>query len=168
MTGPTMRAAGPVWVGRRSWAVNAVIIMMVGGSLASIAADVEYWPFSPYPMYSQRVRLGLVSDLQLVGVTDGQPEEISLKRQAYIRPFDWVRLRRALERILERPDQASRLQTALRDLLVRYEAHRIAGHSHRPRLRAIRLYRVSWNYVSPETPKTPERISERKLLAEVQ
>jgi len=153
---------------RRAWVAQTAILVVLGGSLYCIATDTEYWPFSQYEMYSQLERSGPMSDLQLVGVVDGEPpSEVPMKGPSTIRPFDWVRLRRAFQRILEQPDSATRLRVALQDCLVRYEARRVARHSRRQPMRAVRLYRLWWDGVSPRAPRSADRIMRRELLAEV-
>ena len=153
---------------RRIVVVQAAILSLIGGSLYCIATDTEYWPLSHYPMYSALERPGPMSDLLLVGVMEGQPpREVPMRGPMTIRPFDWVRLRRAFQRMLEPPESSPRLRTALQDCLVRYEARRKARHPQRPAMQAVRLYRLWWDEAGPHAPRSAEQMTRRELVAEV-
>lgn len=157
----------PMSVGRLRF-VHGLIAILVGWSLYCITTDSEYWPFSQYEMYSLLATPGDWSQVQLFGIKESDPSrEVPFKRRSYIRPFDWVRLKRAFERLEERPDGAARLEEALGDLLTRYEARRAAGRQRGPRFIALKLYRYTWHDVRPDKPHAMESVGRKDLLAEV-
>jgi hypothetical protein len=130
-------------IGRQHiWLAYAIIAVISGGSLFAIIKDTEYWPFSPYGMYSDMRRERSLIRRRLFGVTAGdRSQETPLVDYQYIRPFDEERLSRALSRIPKKSDEQ---REALRDCLVRYEELRRAGSHHGPPLQGIRLYQVYW------------------------
>lgn len=129
----------------RIWLANAVIAVIIGGSLFEYLAGAENWPFSRYPMYSGVQRERSFSVLRLFGVTDEErPHEIPLTDFRYIQPLDEIRLWIASDRMLRHPNSQQLLSEALRDCLARYEALRLAGRHEGPPLQGIRLYRLSW------------------------
>lgn len=148
---------------RRAYAAIAIV---AGGSLVCIAFDVEYWPLSQYPMYSTLEQPGPWTQWALVGVVDGTPEQEVPVRGAALAPFDWVRLRKALQRLHARPDHAALLRRALEDCLARALAVRRTWGSSRGTLRGLRLYQLEWDRVDPRHAATPERLSRTVLLAE--
>jgi predicted membrane protein len=122
--------------------IYAVCALVLGGSLISWVRDTEYWPFSPYPMFSVLYPQTRFTTLRLYGVTNERPmSEFPLDRNAYLQPFDNSRLSAALAIALSE----NRVTPALKDCLQRYEALRLSRTHQGPPIQAIRLYRVSWN-----------------------
>jgi len=134
---PTMRP----W---RLLIAYALGIAIIGGSVFSWVTDTERWPFSPYPMFSwpsPRTDFRFTT-LRLYGVTQEQPlSEFPLDRNEYLEPFDNSRLPEALAIAV----RENRLTPALGDCLERYEVLRVSGIHQGPAIRALRLYRVTWN-----------------------
>ena len=159
--------------GGRSILLSTVSLLIVIGSLFSIIFDKEYWPFSPYPMFSDiRREASSVSTLQLYGVTQGEPHDeilISMDRKPYIKPFQGSVFMTALKRMESEhnPKKSSRLlNEGLLDTLKRYEKHRLAGDHDGPPLQGLRLYRVK-GY--PEAGSgNVNRPDDRKLIAEAE
>jgi hypothetical protein len=143
--------------------VYALGIAIIGGSLFSWITDAEHWPFSPYPMFSwisPRTDFRFTT-LRLYGVTQEQPlSEFPLDRNEYLEPFDNSRLPNALDIALRK----DRLTPLLKDCLERYEALRVAQIHQGPAIRALRLYRVTWNLnAQASNVSTP---GSRQLLGE--
>lgn len=121
-----------------AWLRRVIVFAMIAFCLAvsgfDIAAHVEQWPFSHYPMYA-----GLASRefsmLRLYGVSSGG--EFSIPESA-LRPFGYTSLSTSLDRIVKSGD-SSRLRVALRDCLRIYREARRG-----PPIGAVRLYRVAW------------------------
>lgn len=151
--------------GRRQ-IIGMTIAAVIGGSLLCIATDREYWPFSQYEMFSYPVATQPYAETALMAVPAPGGPEFSLRPHTYIRPFDWPRQRRALERLLERADRDQALAQALADVARRYERRRPRHRG--PMLRAVRLYRFEWHHVDLHDPQSlqPDRIDRRILLAE--
>ncbi len=155
--------SGPPIRTSRLLLVYALGALIVGGSLFSWLTDTEYWPFSPYPMFSwlyARTDFQFTT-LRLYGVDPEQPaSEFPLDRNEYLEPFDNSRLPAALALSIAE----NRLAPALEDCLKRYQALRVAGIHHGPPIERLRLYRVTWNLngqaSNVETP------NHRELLAE--
>ena len=154
---------------RRLWLVHAAVLFIVAPSLACILLDSEYWPFSQYPMYSQMERPGPYATLELFGVDAADPSrEVGLMASRYLEPFDWIRLRQALERLEWKPNRTEALSVALQDCLVRYDALRQARRHRGPALAGLRLYRFAWDELDPRRPETmDDRLAHRTLIAEV-
>jgi len=149
--------------GRRAL-LNLVFLGFITGSLYDIVMDQEHWPFSQYPMFSGVWRSPTFGWLRLFGVTaDGN--EFPLDYNRYVSPFDQSRLPKALRQMLDEPDGAARVRTAVEDCLARYEVLRTAGRHDGPPLRAMRLYDLKWridaNAANVDNPDA------RRLIAEV-
>lgn len=157
---------GPLSRSRRLRGVGMVIATMIGGSLLCITTDQEYWPFSQYEMFSYPVATQPYAETSLIAVSAPGGQEFSLRPHKYLKPFDWPRQRRALERLLERPDHDQTLAQALADIARRYEQRRPRHRG--PALQAVRLYRFEWDGVHPHDPASadPDHIDRRVLLAE--
>lgn len=155
--GPAIRAPRLLLV----YALGAVI---VGGSFFSWVKDAEYWPFSPYPMFSW-LYPGTdfkFTTLRLYAVVDQeQPvSEFPLDRNEYLEPLDNSRLPAALALAIAE----NRLAPVLQDCLKRYQALRAAGIHRGPPIEGLRLYRVSWNLnAQASNVETPNH---RELLGE--
>ncbi len=145
-----------------------VIALVVVPSLYCLVTDREYWPYSPYPMYSA-VAGGARNQVVVYAVpaASGEPE-FRLAQGAQIHPFDRQRLDRASRRVMraaERDGELDRLDAALNDLHARYEARRVAGLHDGPPIRAVRIYQQLWDDVDPRIipPPPPD---ERRLVGE--
>jgi hypothetical protein len=154
--------------------LSTVSFLLIIGSLLSIIRDEEYWPFSPYPMFSGVNRTPYSSStLQLYGVTQEEPHDeilIPTDRGDYIQPFEPSMFLTALKRIQSEnnPKRSSRLlNKALLDSLKRYEKFRLAGRHDGPPLQGLRLYRVKKG--DPEAGvENVDRPDDRKLIAEAE
>lgn len=121
-----------------AWLRRGIVFATIAFCLAvsgfDIAAHVEQWPFSHYPMYA-----GLASRefsmLRLYGV--GAGGEFSIPEEA-LRPFGYTSLSTSLDRIVKSGD-SRRLRNALRDCLRIYRETR-----RNSLIGAVRLYRVAW------------------------
>jgi len=143
--------------------LNALFFILILGSVYDIATDQEHWPFSQYPMFSVSWHSHSFTWLRLFGVTaDGR--EFPLTSNKYIAPFDQSRLPKALRRIMEGPDAADRVHTAVADCLARYDALREDRQHDGPPLVAMRLYEVDWT-IDPAAANidTPDH---RRLITE--
>jgi hypothetical protein len=143
--------------------VNLVLIGLIAGSAYDVIQDEEHWPFSQYPMFSGTWKNSRFTWLRLFGVTaDGR--ELVLDANRYITPFDQSRLPKALRRMMEERDGAARIQTALPDLLARYE--QLRGQTHDgPPIVALRLYELEWT-IDPDAANV-DRPDARRFIAEV-
>lgn len=151
---------------RRELLVYAVIFVITSGSLFDIATQREHWPFSPYRMFSSVKRNHSISLTRLVGVTESiPPREISLLDPQYIQPLSSLGLSTSLNR---KPNDVTYEQyytEALRHVLDRYEALRIAGAHDGPRLRGIRLYKYHWK-LDPWA-RNADRPDRQELILEI-
>lgn len=120
-----------------SFLPHAVIAIVIGGSLATIALGRDYWPFSPYAMYAEPKRWEPLSVISAYGVAEDI--EIPLRYSGYLDPFDatrvWVTTHGALRRG-HRPAAIARFYLNI------YERRRALHDG--PALRALRLYRETW------------------------
>jgi hypothetical protein len=143
--------------------VTTVIAFLISGSLYDIVLDEEHWPFSQYPMFSGVWRATTFRWYRLVGVR-GDGREVTLDRRQYIRPFDHSRLHLAMVRLAERPEAARALQTAVANMLQRYERRRLDGGHDGPPLNALRLYQFEWR-LDPDA-RNVDNPDRRQLVAE--
>ncbi len=131
----------------REFLVYAVIFIIIGGSVFDIITQREHWPFSPYSMFSTVRREYSLTRLRLFGLTDiDSSRELPLNEPRYIQPLGDKHIQRVMS-IKKKPDNVSYesyVEEALRHILTRYEALRIAGEHDGPELRGIRLYRYQW------------------------
>ena len=144
--------------------VNVLAAGLIGGSAYDIATDQEHWPFSQYPMFSGVWRSHTFTWLRLFGVTaDGG--EFPLDSNEHVAPFDQSRLPKAMKRMLEEPDGASRIHAAVADCLARYEDLRRAEVHDGPPLVAMRLYELEWTIDTAGA--NVDRPDRRAFIAEV-
>jgi hypothetical protein len=144
--------------------INLVLVAFIAGSAYDTITDQEHWPFSQYPMFSGTWSSPTFTWLRLFGVTaDGR--EFALDENRFVAPFDQSRLPKALRRMLELPDGAARIRTALPDLFARYEQLR-RDHTHEgPPIVALRLYELEWTiHADAANVDAPDR---RRLLGEL-
>ena len=141
--------------------INAVLILLIGGSLVDIALGREHWPFSDYPMFVGVQRARTVTAWRLHGVTESG--ELPLLDFAHIAPFDQASVAMALRRLIHAEE--GRMSRALSDCWRRYEARRLRGQHAGPRLVGIRAYRVTWTLAAWATNfDRPDRL---ELFGEV-
>ena len=150
---------------RRLILAHLLIAAVVGGSFYDIATGQEHWPFSDYPMFSTVHRKHVLDNwYRVFGVTpDGR--EVAIVEYPELWPLDQSRLPLGLRTIARQPGNQSRVETALADVLRRYEARRIAGRHQGPAFEGARLYSLSWdlepNGANLDNPRS------RVLVAEV-
>lgn len=151
---------------RRVLLVHGLLALLIGGSLFALLSQREYWPFSPYSMYSETQRERRLTRLWVFGVRQDVPgAELSLHEHRYIRPFYKSRLIPALGRLERDPRRRILLHRALEDVLDRYEERRARGRLRGPPLVGIRLYRLEWE-LDPRA-RNVNRPTRRTLVAEV-
>ena len=147
---------------RRS-VVNLILAGFLGGSAYDIVRDQEHWPFSQYPMFAVVWAAPTFSWLRVFGVTVAGAE-FPLEANAYIAPFDQSRLPKALRQMLDRPDGHARVETALYDVLARYETLRRSHHHDGPPVVAMRLYELE--YTIDRHAANVEHPDHRRFIAE--
>ncbi len=86
---------------RRLKVVYALLAVIMGGSFYDLIVDLEHWPFSQYPMYSDLEKSRSLTAFRLFGITD-EGSEISLDNIRYLQPFDNSRLPEAFEHAVEK------------------------------------------------------------------
>ena len=147
----------------RLFVVYGLGAIIFGGALSDLVRDTEHWPFAQYSMFSEtEMSTKTYSMFRLYGVLDGSPlVELPLDSDLYLQPFDNSRLTPALEHAAK----INRLDEAVTNCLVRYDALRRARRHNGPPLVAMRLYRVTWTIEpSAENVDQPDH---KELWAEV-
>jgi hypothetical protein len=128
---------------RRS-VVHALMVVVLGGNLASLFFDTQVWPYSPYAMFAdaRAEHLRTLQTLVLVGESaDG--EEFWFERQGYLgRAISPMILGSVFTAAQARGRDA--VQRRLREAYDLYERQRSQGPTDAPPLRRIVLYRFTW------------------------
>jgi hypothetical protein len=153
----------------RVFLLSAISFVLIVGPLYCIVFDTQYWPFSQYPMFAHLARTDSVSELQLYGVTQGEPHDEIPISQRHIEPFNQSRFRAALRKMESKrnPEERSRLlNKALLDSLQRYETLRLAEFHDGPPLQGVRLYREEWQLDAQG--RKADLPDHRKMIAEAE
>ncbi|MGH7198629.1 MAG: hypothetical protein ACREH5_07835, partial [Candidatus Omnitrophota bacterium] len=124
-------------------AVCALIIFLAGGSLLSILLKKEWWPFSPYAMYS-KVKPAMFKTVKIIGL--GESREWDLTNAKYWHPYnDESRFIATFRRLWNEPGAEARLDPIMAFMLRRYEERRLAGKHDGPRLLGVRFEKVGYD-----------------------
>ena len=78
---------------RRRLVVYGLLAFIVGGHLYALKKDVEYWPFSPYPMFRYIVE-PQTKFSQLWGVPRGEPDKEIEISEGYVPVLPGHRIQR--------------------------------------------------------------------------
>lgn len=142
-----------------------IIILIVSGHVTALLTNLELWPFSPYPMYSESRNQYTLVQLDLFAVPEGDPErEFVLWGESYYRPLTHYQTRYFLDSLNARGER-ERMMDVLAVTLGRYEALREQGDHDGPSIQALRLYRVTWPLDIDAAPAGEP--SRKILIAEV-
>jgi len=144
--------------------VNLILAGFIAASVYDIVVDQEHWPFSQYPMFSVAWNSPRFAWHRLFAVT-ATGKEFPLDENRFITPFDQSRLPKAFRQILARSAAKAETALALKDVLARYEALRLAGRHSGPAAAGLRLYELEWT-IDPQAANV-ERPDRKRLLAEV-
>jgi hypothetical protein len=148
----------------RKFTLNLILAGFILGSAYDIVTDQEHWPFSQYPMFAGVWTSPTFTWLRVFGVTaDGR--EFPLDENRYIAPFDQSRLPKALRRMLAQADGESRVTTALRDIMKRYETLRRSEAHPGPPVVGMRLYELE--YTIDRQAANVDHPDRRRFIAEV-
>jgi hypothetical protein len=129
----------------RRFVANALIAFVVSGSLACVVLDVEAWPFSNYPMYSD-LSHGEFGSVRMYGRT--ARGEVGLSKYSHWFPLGALRVARAVKNI-ENTEGADVLQTSvMKHLWEHYEGGRLAGRHDGPGISALLAYELTWRIES--------------------
>lgn len=137
-----------------SWAGHVAIAIVIAGSLLAIGRGIDYWPFSPYAMYSEPKRWEALTVIAAYGVVG--ETEIPLRDGKYLDPFDARRIWLGTYGALRRGHSADQIARFYFNL---YDKRRMLHGG--PALRALRLYRET------SSPRRPTNAPVRDLLFEV-
>jgi hypothetical protein len=129
--------------------ITACILFLVVGHLYEIVRRHEHWPFSPYPMFSHRNTKDPVSRLAVYGVPAGEGEPFEFT-DAHTGVYKRFRFDVALQSMLGTGGKAvknrERMSRVFDEYFAYYEKLRDLGYHDGPRLAAIRLYRLEWDF----------------------
>ena len=140
----------------RKVVVGVLFILIVGGQVIAVARSEEYWPFSPYPMYSEIAQPGEYTQVRLVAVMNDGREL----------PLDAAWLRKWMNRLARRENAQDELQRAMVKYVRKDGWHR-PGESKKspPRVKALRAYEQHWTLKGDAANASKPDSS--KLLAEI-
>jgi hypothetical protein len=134
-------------------------IAVIVGHVVVVVLDVELWPFSPYPMYSEIRSEWRGETVQVVGLKKGGGE-ITLNQNGYFGPYSNLWVMNLVEE-LERRGQPK--DPALSALLDVYDDRRAEQRHDGPALVGFRVERVFYELDRDKRAAPP--ISERKVVA---
>jgi hypothetical protein len=129
--------------GRRC-VVHALIVVVLGGHVASLLFNTQIWPYSPYAMYADDGENQPRTFQTLVLV--GEPvagDEFWFESQGYLTTVISPMIISSVFSPV-RTLGAERIQRQLRDTYEFYERRRSHGLIDAPPLRRIALYRFTW------------------------
>jgi hypothetical protein len=167
---PTPGASSPIvpLARPRILIIDALMGLILAGSLFNIVMDEEHWPFSNYPMYSFEEKSRSLTKFRLYGVTQEEPlREFPLLQFRYTQPFDNSRLNYSFASIYayNYPGRARDLHNAVQNCFQRYETSRQEGRHNGPPLQAMRLYQVHW--VLDAWARNVDQPDSKELVVEV-
>jgi hypothetical protein len=126
--------------------IHCVLIAFLAVAAFDVAAGIEHWPFSNYPMYDG-VQGRNYSWLELYGVSAFGDIPLPVK---YLQPFNEGRFASVLGRL-----PSSSLESALQ------EAKRIYGQNGgTPAISGTKLFRVTWDLEAGAAPLRKELLRE--------
>lgn len=129
----------------RRWTVYGLMVVVLGGNVASFVFNRQLWPYSPYPMFADARDDDprTFETLVLVGEpVDGG--EMWFESQGYLsRALSPMLINLAFGSRRARPGMSG-LDEHLRDTFDFYEDRRLRGLSDAPPLERLHLYRFSW------------------------
>ena len=136
--------------------VAVLLTLIVGGQVIAVARSEEYWPFSPYPMYSGLVDAHEYTVVRLVAVMNDGREL----------PLDAVWLRRWMSRLSRRDNPEDELRKAMVKYVRKDGWHRPGDPKKSPpRLKALRAYEQHWTLTG--NAANANKPDSSKLLAEI-
>jgi hypothetical protein len=150
---PATAAAPPPRVsGRTRWVVLGLLAVIVGGHLVEVVSQREHWPFSPYQMWSKPSLGWEVNREMLRGVTDETdaaghptPREVALgPGQLDPIPYQMVVVNLQTANKAVRNNDPAKAKRLIDGLLNHYNNRVAAGKNAGPKLKALRLYQVTW------------------------
>jgi hypothetical protein len=148
---------------RRMFIVYLLLAFIVGGHAYAVYRDVEYWPFSPYPMFRWIVE-PQTRFSELWGVPRGQPDKEIELYDEYVPTLPGHRIQRQFIKYAKAGD-AKKLHAMVDEWMQQYEANRRAGRHNGPELETLRVYEFTYTLKPGATNMgTPD---ERKLLWQV-
>lgn len=129
-----------------------LIALILGGSLFAFVTDKNYWPFSPYPMYSKRTHPSQISWVRLYAIYEGSGEEVMITENQDTFPmsnvtFSWISVRLIWAKDKPRIHQ---LLNSILDIHNKKFPDR--------RIQELRLYWGEWDYPRKNfDPLNPDR-----------
>lgn len=149
--------------------VLGLLAVLLAGHLYCVVANVEYWPFSRYPMYSA-VHQSKWTDEFLVGTLRDDPsEEVRISYLAFARPISVkVSLARLIGALKADPDKAGNLREALVELGQIYTSKKGGlKPADYQEIGTLRLVRISWEVIPGEDHTNAKEIG-REVVMEVE
>src|SRR2546423_10782648 len=141
----------------------ALLAFNAGGHLSAIFKDVEYWPFSPYPMFRWIVE-PQTKFSELWGVPKGQPSKEIEISEGYVPVLPGHRIQRQFIRYANRGD-SKKLHAMVDDWMKLYEKNRREGKHDGPELQALRVYEI--RYTLRPGAANNCKPDERKLILQI-
>jgi hypothetical protein len=151
----------------RTWLVAALAAVIVLGHGYDIAAQVEHWPFSFYPMYG---RVQKKKTLQMLALYTVSPDPVRRRKfvvnrlieSKYVPPLNEVRMRNILMmswgRDGTKPGAVLATAAVLRDFLRLYESRRVAGLHDGPPIVEAQLRRITWRVKPGAASRKPRAV----------
>lgn len=120
----------------RNAIVNLFLVFMTFGSVLTIFSGRAFWPFSPYTMYSERLKDRSLSYVALFAVTGSS--ELPLWGGCNL-PRGYYRIRNWLQQAYDRGD-FDKISKTMKDCLNKEIASGVSEW------KTIRLYKLTWDF----------------------
>jgi hypothetical protein len=150
----------------RVWIVYTILAVIVCGHLFEVYTQHEHWPFSPYQMWSKPSVGWDVNREMLRGVTDEPtPREVSITpTQLYPIPYQMVVVNMQNAKRAVQEGRTSDAETIINGLLKHYNDRLSAGKFQGTKLKALRLYQVTWKMDTDASEASLQNPTDTKLL----
>lgn len=134
----------PLGSATRELVVYALIVVVLGGNLASLLLGRDWWPYNRFAMFSGAEPT--LSRLVVVGrPCDPDAPELWFRTQGYLGSVPPLMIEAGFRRVLKRDGEpgATRL---LSETLDYYRWERLHGRHDGPAVSALQLYRFRWDW----------------------
>jgi len=135
----------------------ALLVVIMGGQLVSMALDRPSWPYSPFAMFSYPDAAGRTFQrFLLIGLAEDGSE---IPLEPCLRPLTALQIHQGIGMVLGRADGEAALRVLLRDAFDHCQRTRSGAADHPSPLAEVKVREVTWRLdADPDRAPPPERI----------